>query len=534
MKRSQRDLHQYDIAVIGAGHNGLVCAAMLAKSGKRVVLLEARQKIGGLCVTEEIAEDVQGSVCAHLVHGLNKRVVSDLRLSKHGITFADGFQSTIALNEDGQHLTLTRDVAETKNNIASFSTSDANNYLKFDERLSAFARVLSVLADEPMPSIVHAAKGDERQWHKARQALAKLPADQSADFLHALSSSLADFLDDYFETDLLKGALAHDAVMGNALGPRSPGSTLGLLYRRTTELLGDPHYFGHPIGGIGAISDALGKAALEAGADIRLGADVTGLNVIDGSVVGVTLEDGQTISARAVVSSLDPRKTFLSLLPAGTADLRFLRKMRHWRCEGAAAKVNFALDAIPEFVGLSEEEVTRSRLLICPSTDYLEFAFNHTKYEEFSDYPALEIVIPTALDPTLAEPDQHVMSILVHYCPLHVKEGWNKVRDRFVERIIRVLTTFAPDIADVITAGQVLTPADIAQDFGLTGGHWHHGDLSLDQSFFFRPDAAAMHYETPVPGLYVCGAGSHPGGSLTGTPGHNAAQVILTREKERA
>ncbi len=533
MTRAKGSFHQYDVAIIGAGHNGLVCGAMLAKAGKKVVLLEARQKIGGLSVTEDIAEDVQGPVCAHLVQGINKKVASDLRLARHGVSFLDGFQTTIALSEDGQHLVLSRNAEETKASIEAFSSNDASAYLKFEERLSAFSNVLSTLITEPLPAVAAHQRDSDRQWHKMRQALKKLHVDQAAEFMTVLSGSVADFLDEHFETDLLKGALAHDAIMGNAFGPRSPGSMLTMMYRRASQQLSDPHYFGYPKGGVGALSDALGKAALDAGADIRLGADVVSLNVIDGRIAGVTLEDGQTISARAVVSSVDPKKTFVDLLPVGSADLRFLRGIRRWRSRGVAAKLNFVLDGLPEFDELTEEDVTRSRLLICPSPDYLEFAFNHTKYNEFSEFPALEIIIPSALDPTLAPSGQHVMSILVHYCPFDLAGGWDAGRDRFVERVIRVLSDFAPDIADRIVAGQVLTPADIARDFGLTGGHWHHGDMSLDQSLLFRPDPAANHYETPVPGLYLCGAGSHPGGGITGTPGHNAAQVIIARERDR-
>ena len=533
MTSQHSSIHQYDVAIIGAGHNGLVCAALLAKAGKRVVLLEARQKIGGLSVTEEIAENVEGSVCAHLIYGLNKRVISELRLGKHGVSFVDGFKDTIALNEDGAHLTLSENVERTKENISRFSTNDASNYVKFDEQVTGFARVVATLLNDPVPSLDPSDGVSERQWHKVRQALKKLHVDQAAEFLHLLSSNIVDFLDGFFETDLLKGALAHDAIMGNAMGPRSPGSMWTYLYRRALELSSDPHFRGHPRGGVGIISDGLGKAALDAGADIRLGAEVTSLNLIDGRVAGVVLEDGQTISAASVVSSLDPKKTFLDLLPAGSADLGFLKGIRQWRNKGTAAKLNFTLDGVPAFDGLSEQEVTTSRLLICPSTDYLEFAYNHTKYNQFSDFPALEMIIPTALDPALSPDGHHVMSVLVHYCPYDVDGGWEASRDLFVERVIRAIATFAPDIADMIVAGQVLTPVDIAQDFGLTGGHWHHGDLSLDQSLLLRPDAGANHHETPVSGLYLCGAGSHPGGGITGIPGHNAAQVVIARERGR-
>ncbi len=533
MKRAQSSIHQYDVAIIGAGHNGLVCGALLAKAGKRVVLLEARQKIGGLSVTEEIAENVNGSVCAHLVYGLSKRVVSDLRLGKHGVSFVDGFSNTIALNEDGAHLTLTPNVEKTKENISRFSTNDANNYEKFEEQVAGFARVIATLLNEPAPSMDPSDSAGERQWHKVRQALKKLHVDQAAEFLHLLSSNVVDYLDGFFETDLLKGALAHDAIMGNAMGPRNPGSMWTYLYRRALELSSDPHFRGHPKGGVGVISDGLGKAALDAGADIRLGAEVTSLNLIDGRVAGVILEDGQTISAASVVSSLDPKKTFLELLPAGSTDLGFLTRIRQWRSNGTAAKLNFTLDGIPVFEGLSEQEVISSRLLVCPSTDYLEFAYNHTKYNQFSDFPALEIVLPTVLDPSLSTDGHQVMSVLVHYCPDDVEGGWDAARDVFVERVIRAIATFAPDITDMIVAGQVLTPADIAEDFGLTGGHWHHGDLSLDQSLLLRPEAGANDHETPISGLYLCGAGSHPGGGITGIPGHNAAQIVISRERGR-
>jgi phytoene dehydrogenase-like protein len=352
------------------------------------------------------------------------------------------------------------------------------------------------------------------------------------EFLRVVNMNAADLLDDTLSDELLKGALAFDAVLGSNFGPRSPGSVLTWLYRLAGEAKGQSDGLALPAGGMGAVTGALLAAARGFGAEIITGAPVRRVVVEQDRAAGVELESGEVRSARSVASSADPKTTFLELAGSEHLDTGFLRRVRNIRMNGLAAKVNLALDGLPSFAGL-EPEALAGRLVIAPDIGYVERAFDHAKYGEFSTEPVIEITIPTLHDKSLAPDGGHVLSAIVQYAPFDLKGGWETEREAFADLVVRSIARYAADLPDRIVARQILTPADIERDFGVTGGHWHHGDLAVDQMLMLRPVPGWAQYATPLPGLYLCGAGAHPGGGVTGAPGMNAARRILASKGVR-
>jgi phytoene dehydrogenase-like protein len=335
-----------------------------------------------------------------------------------------------------------------------------------------------------------------------------------------------DLLEEQFESDLVKGALGFDAVLGSGFGPRSPGSVLTLLYRLAAQSASGREPLSQPQGGMGAVTDALAAAARAAGVEIRTGTAVARIAVENDKTSGVVLADGAVIAAGTVISNADPRTTFLKLLGTEHLDTGFVRRIDHLRSRGLVAKLHLALDGPPEFTGLDRVGLG-GRLLVAPSLDYLERAFNPTKYGEMSEAPALEITVPTINDPSLAPAGQHVLSALVQYAPYKFAAGWDVGKPRLADRAIEAIEAYAPGLRRKIIAVETLTPLDIEAEFGMTGGHWHHGELAFDQFFMVRPVPGAAQYRTPVAGLFLCGAGSHPGGGVMGAAGRNAARQIL-------
>jgi phytoene dehydrogenase-like protein len=337
-----------------------------------------------------------------------------------------------------------------------------------------------------------------------------------------------DLLQEHFESPLLQGALGLDAVLGTNFGPRSPGTVLTLLYRLAAQSGAGPRALSQPLGGMGAVCDALARAAAAAGATIRTDAPVGRVLVENDTACGVLLESGERVAARTVISSADPKTTLLRLLGAEHLDTGFVRKVSHLRTNGLAAKLHLALDSAPRFTGL-ETTAVGGRLLVAPSLDYIERAFNHSKYGEYSVAPALELTVPTAHDPALAPAGGHVLSAIVQYAPYTLRAGWEAERERMGDCVIELLERYAPGLRSQVRAQELLTPCDIERKFRITGGHWHHAELAFDQFFMLRPVPGAAQYRTPLPGLYLCGAGSHPGGGVMGTAGRNAARHVLAQ-----
>ena len=504
------------IVVIGAGHNGLVAAAYLARAGRRVLVVEAQSHVGGAAVTREFAPRFKVSSVAHLTHLLDAAIVRELELERHGLAFARTALRTVALAEQGEALVLDG------NRVVAGALSDADRaaYAAFVDRMRRFAAVLARQHGRVPPRLAW------ERWRDALPAAAlgldirRLGRDDMREFLRVVTMAIYDVLEESFESPALKGALAVDAVLGTRLGSRSGNSVFSYLHRLSG---GGPAL---PRGGVGSVCDALAAAARVAGAEIRLGSPVAAITVGGGRVVGVRLESGDAIAAAAVVSSADPKTTLLRLLGARHLEAELAQRVHHLRSIGTAAKLHLALSGLPLFRGVAVEHVGE-RLVLAPSATYVDEAFNAAKYRRYSTRPILEITVPTVHDDTLAPAGQHVLSAIVQFAPYDLAEGWDAARGRFQEIVLELLERHAPGIRGQVLAAELLTPQDIERDFRISGGHWHHGELSLDQALMMRPVPGAARYAMPVDGLYLCGAGCHPGGGVIGAAGRNAARVLL-------
>jgi phytoene dehydrogenase-like protein len=512
----QRAPSRYDCIVIGGGHNGLVCAATLARGGRSVLVLEAQQQVGGAALTREFAPGFQVSACAHLIHLMPAELMQKLQLPSHGLQWAAQSMPTTALVPDGEPLAVG----------PGLKGPDADAYGVYSAQMRRFAQALVPVLSRVPPRL------GTRDWKDVTALLGlgwqirKLGRHDMRELLRIGGMNVHDLLEEHVESPALQGALAFDAVLGTNFGPRSPGTVLTLLYRMAAEAAGGGAALSQPRGGIGALCDALAKAAAAAGVAIRTAAPVARILVEADRAAGVELESGERIQAAAVISSADPKTTFLQLLGARYLDTGFVRRVNHIRARGLAAKLHLALDCTPQFAGLNAAALT-GRLLIAPSLQYLERAYNHAKYGEYSSAPAMEITVPTVNDPGLAPSGKHVLSAIVQYAPYALKDGWLKQRERFTELCIATLESFAPGLRSSILSAELLTPLDIEHEFRISGGHWHHGELAFDQFFMVRPVPGAAQHRTPLPGLFLCGAGCHPGGGVMGVAGRNAAQQIL-------
>ena len=508
--------------VIGAGHNGLVAAAYLARAGRRVLVLEAAPRVGGAAVTREFAPGYRVSAVAHLVHLLDAVVCRELGLERHGLKFARAALATVALNPDGAPLVL--DGATVRS--GQLGPADRSSYPQFIGRMQRLAAVLARQHRRSPPRLA---------WHSWREALPaaafaldlrRLGREDLRELLRIATMPMHDLLEENFESPLLKGALALDAVLGTRLGVRSGGSVFSYLHRLSGAVGGRPGALALPAGGVGAVSEALAAAARAAGAEIRLESPVARLLVAGGRVSGVRLDSGEEIAAAAVVSSADPKTTLLGLLGARHLETEFARRVHHLRASGTAAKLHLALTEVPAFRGVPPE-LLGERLVIAPDADYADEAFNPAKYRQYSGRPLLEITIPTLHDPGLAPAGRQVLSAIVQYAPFDLAGGWDAGREPFREQLLTLLEEYAPGIRRLLVASELLTPVDIERQFRISGGHWHHAELALDQALMLRPVPGAAQYATPVEGLYLCGAGCHPGGGVSGAAGYNAARALL-------
>ncbi|HKS96895.1 MAG TPA: NAD(P)/FAD-dependent oxidoreductase [Terriglobia bacterium] len=532
--------HTHDAIIIGAGHNGLVTAFYLARAGLKPLLVERRAVAGGVAATDEFAPGFKCSTLAHSTGPLAPDIVRDLQLERYGLETIQPEASVFAPTLDGRALVLYQDTARSAQQIAAFSQKDAGQYAEFERVLGRLAAVIEELLSETPPSIDQPSAAD--LWHlvKVGRRFRSLGKKDMLRLLRWGPMPVADLAAEWFESGILRALVATRGIFGTFLGPRSPGTSAVLLLRAAA----DPHPVGAaPFvkGGMGALSQALVKAASEAGAELRTSAEVSHIAVRDGRAAGVVLSTGEEVGARMVISNVDPRRTFLGLLDPVYLDPDFILKMRNYRCHGTVAKVNLALAGLPAFTALkSADQSTGSvlaalagRILIAPEIDYLERAFDDAKYGSFSRQPWLEIAIPSLTDPTLAPAGQHVVSIYVQYAPFKLKTGdWEAQREALGDAVIRTLAEYAPDLPGLILHRQVITPRDLEDTYGLTGGHIFHGELALDQLFTMRPLLGWARYRTPLGGLYLCGSGTHPGTGLTGVSGRNAAREILSDGKK--
>lgn len=518
---------RHDAVVIGAGHNGLVCAAYLAKAGRRVLVLEAGESVGGCAVSGEIHPGYTVSTCAHILHLLHPGVIADLRLKRHGLALSAPDLATLALLPDGEHLLLSSEVQATRDSISRFSRRDAERLPGFRARLERFAGALRPFLMATPPRLANGTWRDRWTLIRLGIAIRRLGRTDMRELLRIVGICSADLVEDVFESDVLKGVLAFDSVLGSFLGPRSPSSAFNLLYRAAGESDGRRGALSHPKGGMGAVTTALAAAAKSFGVEVRTAAPVAKVAIEDTVATGVVLESGEEIAARTVVSNADPRRTFLDLVGPDQLDTDFVRRVRHIRMDGATAKVNLALDGLPDLGG-SGPHMANARLLIAPGVDYIEHAFDDAKYGAFSAEPAMEITIPSLHDPSLVPEGGHVMSIMVQFAPYRLRDGgWAAHREAFGDHVLKTLAAYMPDLSGRILARQVVTPDDLERDFRVSGGHWHHGELILNQLFMLRPVPRFAQYRTPIDNLYLCGAGAHPGGGIMGAAGRNAAREIM-------
>ena len=513
----------YDCIVVGAGHNGLVCATYLARAGKRVLVLEAKESVGGAAVSREFAPGYRVSAGAHLLHLLPRALEEELQLARHGLEFAARALPTTALSEAGEPLALGPGAPAA---LAPRSARDAAALPAFVTRMTRFARALYPLLDSVPPRLGTDAWADRLALAKLGWRIRTLGRRDMREFLRIIGMNAYDLLSDEFETPLLKGALGFDAVLGTNFGPRAPGTVLTLLNRLAAESAVGSAPLSQPRGGMGSLALALARACGAAGATVRTGARVARIRVENDRVAGVELDTGEAIDAPEVLSSADAKSTFLRLLGTRHLDTGFVRRVDHLRSRGLAAKLHLALDRLPGFRGV-EPGALAGRLLIAPSLDYVERAWNHSKYGECSPAPAIEITVPTVADPALAPAGRHVLSAIVQYVPYAPAGDAAAARERAREAALAALEAHAPGLRASVTASEFLTPADLEREFGMSGGHWHHGELAFDQFYLVRPVPGAAQYRTPVAGLYLCGASAHPGGGIMGLAGRNAARALL-------
>ncbi|MBT8055365.1 MAG: NAD(P)/FAD-dependent oxidoreductase [Gammaproteobacteria bacterium] len=509
------------VLIIGGGHNGLACAAYLARAGRPVTVIEAAERVGGMAATREFVTGYRAS-CAHLLYLLDESVAGDLSLANHGLRLAATELQTVALDPGGEHLLMAPDGLEG----GGLGDRDRAAWPEYQRRMSKFAAYLGTLRSQAPPRITN-----RREDLLALGALAwrlrRMGRDDMREFLRIAGINIHDLLNEHFDSSLLKGALGFDAVLGAFAGPRSNNTVFTALHRRS----GAGNGYSVVEGGMGAVTDALAAAATAAGATIRTGVRVQRIESDGLTVSGVELDDGERLAASTIVSNADPKTTMLKLLGARHLEAETARRFHRLRTSGCTAKLHLALDGLPEISGLAAEHLDQ-RLLIAPGPGYLDRAFNPCKYGEFSRQPAMEIILPSVVDPSLAPSGRHVLSAVVQYAPYRLEGGWEAGKPAFLEAILDTLEGYAPGIRPLIVGSELLTPPDLENLFGATGGHWHHAELSLDQFLMLRPAPRAAQYRMPVDGLYLCSAGCHPGGGVMGSAGRNAARAVLGGAKK--
>jgi phytoene dehydrogenase-like protein len=519
---------QYDVVVIGGGHNGLVHAAYLARAGRKVLVLERRHVLGGAAVTEEVFPGFRFSVASYVVSLLRPEIIRELDLPRHGLEILP-LDGTFTPLENGDYLWRVNDHAKTRREIARHSKVDAEAYEEYGKAMVEMGRfVKPILEMTPADPTSRDLKGLLDLLRIGRR-FQKLPRADQYNQVQLMTMSAIDFLDQWFETDALKATMAASGIIGTFLGVRSPGTAYVLLHHYMGEIDGAFRSWGFARGGTGAISNAIADAAREAGVEIRTQAPVAKILTKGGRVTGVALADGEEISAVTVSSSVDPRLTFFTLLGREHLPSEFAEDIERYKFRGSSGKVNLALDALPDFRARpGAGPHLRGATSISPSVDYMERAYDDAKYGRYSRRPYIDVVIPSLTDPSVAPAGKHVMSCFVQYAPYHLKEGnWDSERERFGDTVIDTLAEHAPNIRDIILHRQVLTPLDLERDFGLTEGNIFQGELTLEQLFFLRPAPGWAQYATPVRGLYMCGSATHPGGGIMGAPGRNSARRIL-------
>ncbi|MGZ5172964.1 MAG: phytoene desaturase family protein [Burkholderiales bacterium] len=522
----------YDVIVIGGGHNGLVCAAYLARAGRRVLVLERRERVGGAAVSEEVFPGFKFSVFSYVVSLLRPEIIRDLELPRHGLHILP-LESTVTPLPNGDYLGQWSDHDQNRRELARHSLRDAEAYDEFGKLMHQMARAVKPFLAMTPPDPTALAPGDLMGLARVGSHMRALGCEQFHALHKLLTMSSVDYLDEWFETEALKATKSASGIIGTFLGPRSPGTAYVLLHHYMGEIDGAFRAWGFAKGGNGSVSAAIAAAAAEHGAQIRTSAPVERVLMENGRATGVVLDNGEEVRAKVVVSAADPRRTFMQLVGPAHLPSDFVAAIERFKFRGSSAKVNLALSELPNFTCIPGTGAhLRGAISISPSVDYLERAYDDAKYGEISRQPYMDIVIPSMIDPSMAPPGRHVMSIFVQYVPYHVNGGWTDARrEALGDSVINTLAQYAPNIRSAILHRQVITPADIERMVGLSEGNIFQGELALQQMFFLRPVPAWAKYKTPIVGLYQCGSGTHPGGGVMGASGRNAALAILQGRK---
>jgi phytoene dehydrogenase-like protein len=522
---------RYDVAIIGAGHNGLVTAAYLARAGLRVLVLERRDIVGGACITEEVWPGYRVSTAAYLCGLLQPKIIRDLELERFGYEILPKDPAFFSPFPDGRFLFVWRDDARTAAEIARFSTRDAGRYAEYEALLARLAAFIEPWLLASPPDVLARRWEDVVAMGKLGLQAMRLPPRDLVQAVRLATQSARDFLDGWFESEELKSALATDGVIGAPGGPSTPGTAYVLFHHCMGRAAGKAGLWGFVRGGMGGVSQALAASARAAGAEIRTAVPVERVRVRGGRAAGVVLAGGEEIDARAVASNADPWHTFLRLVPPEDLDGDFRRDVASIRMEGVSMKVNLALDALPDFAvlpGTQPGPQHRGTIHIGPSMDYIDRAWEDARTGRPSARPFVELTIPTLYDASLAPPGKHLMSAFVQYTPYALADGhWDAMKEPYADTVIETIAEYAPNIRDIIAHRQVLSPLDLERDFALSRGDIFHGAMTPDRLFFMRPVPGWARYRTPIHGLYLCGSGAHPGGGVMGAPGHNAAREIL-------
>jgi phytoene dehydrogenase-like protein len=522
----------YDVVIIGAGHNGLVCAAYLARGGLRVKVAERRAVVGGAAVTEEFHPGFRNSVAAYTVSLLNPRVIADLDLPGHGLRIVERRAQNFLPHPDGRFLIAGE--GRTHESLARLNPRDAGRLDAFAADIAAIADVLRALVLQAPPNVV-----EGFGLEAARSALSSLgllnvlrglSRDHQRLLLDLFAMSAGDMLDDRFDCDLLKALFGFDAIVGNYASPYTPGTAYVMLHHAFGEVNGAKGVWGHAIGGMGAITQAMARAATAAGADIEVGAGVREITVSGDRATGVVLDDGRTVTAQAVVANVDPKRLYTQLVPEDALTTSFRERIGRWRCGSGTFRMNLALSHLPSFSALpGDGDHLTAGIIMAPDLAYMDRAYHDARAHGWSREPVIEMLIPSTLDDSLAPEGRHVASLFCQHVAPQLPDGasWDDRRDAVADLMITTVERYAPGFASSIIARQVLSPLDLEREFGLTGGDIFHGALTLNQLFSARPMLGHADYRGPLKGLFHCGSGAHPGGGVTGAPGHNAARVVL-------
>ena len=523
--------HVYDAVVIGAGHNGLTAAAYLAQTGLKTLVLERRDVVGGCCVTEEIAPGCRASTTSYIASMLRPEIISDLRLREYGLRMIPCDPAIQVAFPDGRVVPWWAERERAIQEFRKYSVKDADTFVRVDDKLKKLARYLQPFFLEPPPELDTQSFAGWADLFRVGRRFKGIRGQEIAELISFLTGSLGEFLDRNYESETIKTMFLANNVYGKHGGPYQSGTAIGLLFHLLSggehELQG---FYGHVMGGMGSISNALAAAGRELGVEIRTSSPVSQIDVRGGELRGVVLEDGTEIRARMVLSNADPKRTFLKLVPEDELPDDFVHAIRGIKMAGPCAKVNLALSEEPRFTGTpsTHSAFERTFYTIVPSLEFAERCYDVAKFGEIPEELWVDCVIASNADDSLAPPGTHIMTCFAQYVPYHLREGnWDEKRELLGDRVMRTIAEYAPNVPGSVIARQVLTPLDLERTYGLTEGNIFHGDLTLEQMFFMRPVAGWAQYRTPIHGLYLCGAGAHPGGGVTGAPGHNAAKQVL-------